>query len=75
MAGSKAMAFPGFIAWCRVFESLPLCLTWRGILEQRFSVPPPGKVVREYLHTINENGGHLKFTKRIRPEPFTANLL
>ena len=45
------------------------------LVEQGFSVPPPGKVVREYLHTINENGGHLEFTKRIRPEPFTANLL
>ena len=31
--------------------------------------------MREYLHTINENGGHLEFTKEIRPEPYTANLL
>ena len=45
------------------------------LVEKRFSVPPPGKMVREYLHTINENGGHLEFTKEIRPEPYTANLL
>jgi len=45
------------------------------LVEQGFRVPPPGKVVREYLHTINENGGHLEFTKKIKPEPFTAKLL
>ena len=45
------------------------------LVEKGFSAPPPGKMVREYLHTINGNGGHLEFTKEIRPEPYTANLL
>ena len=27
------------------------------------------------MHTINKSGGHLEFTKEIRPDPSTANLL
>lgn len=45
------------------------------LVEKGFNPPQQGKVVREYLHTINESGGHLEFTKEIRPDPFTANLL
>ncbi len=45
------------------------------LVENGFNPPPRGKVVREYLNTINESGGHLEFTKEIKPDPFTANLL
>lgn len=45
------------------------------VVENDFVTPPPGKVVREYLHTINEAGGRLEFTKEIHPDPFTAGLL
>ena len=45
------------------------------VVEKDFVPPPPGKLVRPYLHTINEAGGRLEFTKDIHPDPFTAGLL
>ncbi len=45
------------------------------VVEKGFVPPSPGKLVRTYLHTINEAGGHLEFTKNIHPDPFTAGLL
>jgi hypothetical protein len=45
------------------------------LVENGFNPPPPGKVVREYLNTINESGGHLEFTKEITPDPSTACFL
>lgn len=45
------------------------------VVDAGFRVPKPGKVVRDYLHTIHQSGGHLEFTKEIRPDPYTDNLL
>jgi len=39
------------------------------LVEKGFSVPPPGKVVREYLHTINENGGTWNLQKKSDRNP------
>ncbi len=44
-------------------------------VEKGAAAPSSGKVIRDYLHTINAAGGHLAFTREIQPEPYTASRL
>jgi hypothetical protein len=57
---------PGFLADLgRYFKN--------EILSKGFTEPSLKKIERDYLSTINEKGGSLRFTKEVQPDSFTEN--